>query len=394
MLVQISALGLTLNCFSLFLHAWTIEFGLPVSSFALGITIFSAGCAIVASLSGRAADRFPARWLFSAGLVMLAAFHLLVSFVATGRQIVVLYAVLLPVAVTFSSGIPCQTVVSRWFVKRVGLAMGLTAFGLALAGVLFPSLIVWLLPIFGWRTIWQIFAATILLIVVPVILFAMRDRPEPGEGKDYVGAEVARPSLPRLSVREVFSRRNFWVAVAVLVPIQCTSISMTVNLAPIVTSYGNSSAVAAAMIGVLSLSALVAKLVAGAAADRLGNRIPMLVTALLCASGLGVLLLSTGNPTMLTAAFVMIGLSGGVWTLLASATAAEFGRDGFGRAFGLICMFPPAASLAPPVIARLREVTGNYEAGLTGLAIMALAGAGVALFLKEQPPEGHVAEPA
>jgi MFS family permease len=393
-LVQIAALGLTLNCFSLFLHGWTKEFGMPVSSFALGITLFSAGCTLVAPFAGRAADLFPARWLFTTVLIALATFHLIVSFVASGWQIVALYAVILPVAVTFSAGIPCQTIVSRWFVQRVGLAMGLTAFGLALAGVLFPSLIVWLLPVLGWRTIWQIFAAAILLIVVPLILFAMRDRPAPEEGKNYVGAGVMHAALPKLTVREVFSRRNFWVTVAVFVPIQCTSISMTVNLAPIVTSYGNSASVAGAMIGVLSISALIAKLAAGAAADRFGNRIPMMVTALLCASGLGALLLSPGNLAMLTAAFVMIGLSGGVWTLLASATAAEFGRQGFGRAFGLICMFPPTASLAPPVIARLREVTGTYEVGLAGLVILALLGAGAALLLREQRPEGTVVVPA
>jgi hypothetical protein len=39
-------------------------------------------------------------------------------------------------------------------------------------------------------------------------------------------------------------------------------------------SYGNAAAVAAIMIGVMSISALIAKVVAGLAADQLGNRIP------------------------------------------------------------------------------------------------------------------------
>jgi MFS family permease len=388
-LVQIAALGLTLNCFSLFLHDWTREFGVPVSTFALGITIFSAGCALVAPFSGLAADRFPARRLFAIMLAVLVLFHLAVSFVASGWQIVALYALMLPAAVTFSAGIPCQTIVSRWFVHRVGLAMGLTAFGLALAGVIFPSLIVWLLPVLGWRTLWQIFAGLIAVIVLPLVLLAMRDRPGAEEGAPYIGAQPHTAPASTLTAREVFSRRNFWVAVAVFVPIQCASISMTVNLTPIVTSYGFSTKVAGLMIAVLSISALTAKLVAGAAADRFGNRGPMIVTALLCAAGLGALINSSGNLPLLTTAFIMIGLSGGVWTLLASATAAEFGRQGFGRAFGLICMFPPAASLAPPMVARQKEVSGSYTLGLSILCGLAVLGACAASLLREQrAPKG------
>lgn len=384
-LVQIAALGLTLNCFSLFLHDWTREFGLPVSEFAFGITIFSIGCAVVAPFSGLAAARFPARWLLASLLVVLICFHLILSYAKNGWQIVGLYALLLPAAVTFSSGIPSQTIVSRWFVRRVGLAMGLTAFGLALAGVVFPSLIVWLLPSFGWRALWRMFAALIALVILPLVLLGMRDRPGPGDSQDYVGEAQQPTHAAKLTVREVFSRRNFWVIVSVFVPIQCASISMTVNLAPIVTSYGFSPKVAGLMIAALSISALTAKLVAGAAADRFGNRLPMMFVALCCAGGLATLINSSGNLSLLTAAFTMIGLSGGVWTLLASATAAEFGRAGFGRAFGLVCMFPPVASIAPPIVAWLRETNGSYTSGLSILCALAIMSALAAIQLREEP---------
>ncbi|WP_296675582.1 MFS transporter [Novosphingobium sp.] len=382
-LVQIAGLGITLNCFSLFLHDWTREFGLPVSDFAFGITVFSVGCALCAPFAGRVAARYSAKWLLAVMLVLLAAFHVILSFVETGWAIVWLYALLLPAAITFSSGIPSQTIVSRWFIHRVGLAMGLTAFGLALAGVLFPSLIVWLLPTLGWRVIWRIFAGLILFAILPLVLIFMRDRPTAEEGAVYLAGQGNHALKSQLTVKQVFSRPNFWVTVFVFVPIQGAAISMTVNLAPIVTSYGFSAKVAGLMIAVLSISALSAKLVAGVAADRFGNRVPMIVTSLLCAGGLAALVNSSGNLPLLFVAFVLIGLSAGVWTLLASATAAEFGREGFGRAFGLVCMFPPVASLAPPMVARLKEVSGSYSLGLSVLCGLALLGAGAACLLRE-----------
>ena len=383
-IVQIAALGLTLNCFSLFLKDWTAEFGLPVSTFALGVTIFSVGCAVVAPFAGQLADRAAAKWLFSIVLVAIALIHLAVSRVTGGYQIVWIYALTLPVAVTLSTGIPSQTVVSRWFVRRVGLAMGFTAFGLALAGVLLPTLIVKVLPLIGWRAIWQIYAGIIVLAILPLILIGMRDRPSAEEGVHYIGEPGESAHLSTgLTAWQVFSRPNFWVIVAAFLPIQCVSISMIVNLTPIVTSYGFSREVAGAMIAVLSLSALTAKLIAGVASDRFGNRVPMTVTGLLCAGGLS-LLLWHANLAVLTLAFMLIGLSAGAWTLLAAATAAEFGKQGFGRAFGLVCVFPPFAALAPPVVARLREVSGTYSVGLAGLAVLAVLGAGAALLLRER----------
>lgn len=41
----------------------------------------------------------------------------------------------LPFALALSASIPTNALISRWFVRRLGLALGLTAFGLGLAGV-------------------------------------------------------------------------------------------------------------------------------------------------------------------------------------------------------------------------------------------------------------------
>jgi hypothetical protein len=47
-------------------------------------------------------------------------------------------------------------------------------------------------------------------------------------------------------------------------------------------------------------------------------------------------------------------------------------------------MFPPVASLAPPMVARLKEVSGSYSLGLSVLCGLALIGAGAACLLREK----------
>jgi MFS family permease len=393
-LSQVAALGLTLNCLSLFLHGWSVEFHTPISTLALSVTLFSLGSAVVSPFIGVFADKYSARWLFGGALAALALFHVAIGFLGAGWQIVALYAVILPLAVGLSASITSQAAVSRWFVRKVGLAMGLTAFGLALAGVVLPPIIVALLPAFGWRGVWWLGAAVIGLIILPLVFFTMRDRPTLEEGAHYVGAPAEIHKVVKLTAKEIFSRRNFWVAIGVFLSVQLMSMGVTINLAPIVLSHGFPQSTAGGLISLLSISALVAKLGVGMLADRIGNKIPLVLMALVSAAGAGLLAMATDSLPMLSIAFVFIGLSGGIWTLLASATAAEFGAQGFGRAFGLICAFTPIGSLAPPLVAKIEEVTGSYAPGLLGLAVLSLAGAGLAVMLKERRGHRPAAAPA
>src|SRR5208282_3477907 len=125
--------------------------------------------------------------------------------------------------------LPANAVVSRWFVRRLGLALGLTSFGLGIAGVVLPPIVGALLPEFGWRMIWRVFGLLVALIVAPLVVGVVRDRPAERDGTYYVTADGAsRAHLGHgqgtglggggLTWRAVFARRNFWLLVAVFLP--------------------------------------------------------------------------------------------------------------------------------------------------------------------------------
>ncbi len=377
-IAQLAALGVTLNCFSLFLPGWTAEFHTPASALALGVTIFSFGCAIFAVPAGLAVDRFPIRWVMGLGLAGIALFHLVVGFAGSGLQIILAYSVLLAVAVTFSSGIPSQGVVARWFVRRRGAAMGLCAFGLAMAGVIFPPIITWLLPLVGWRATWWLFGGLIGLVLLPIVVVMLRDRPTAEEGADYMTRAAEAPQATQITVREVFARPNFWAIVVVFLAVQFISSMASINMAPVAFSRGVSLQTAGLLLSVFSVAALVGKLSSGLLADYMGNRIPFAVVAALAAGGVVALAFAHSLP-MFVVVMVLIGLSQGHWTLLASATAEEFGAGAFGRVYGVICAFSPIGSIAPPIVAWVFERSGDYVAPLLVLAAVSLAGGAVAL---------------
>ena len=63
-----------------------------------------------------------------------------------------------------------STTISRYFNKRRGRALSGIWFGLSCAEFFLPILIIFLLSIFSWRTIWQ-FISIIIIIVLPIVVF-------------------------------------------------------------------------------------------------------------------------------------------------------------------------------------------------------------------------------
>ena len=63
-----------------------------------------------------------------------------------------------------------STTVSRYFNKRRGRALSGIWFGLSSAEFILPVLIVFLLNIFSWRTIWH-FISMVIFIILPIIVF-------------------------------------------------------------------------------------------------------------------------------------------------------------------------------------------------------------------------------
>jgi MFS family permease len=392
-LSQVAANGLALNAFSLFLRDWSTELHTPISTLQLALASLIVVSSLLSPLVGTLADTKPARWIFGSGLVALVLFHYCMSAATQTWQLVALYAGLLPIAVVLSTAVPSNTVVSRWFVRSRGLALGLTSFGIGMAGVIIPPIIAALMPTLGWRAIWRWASVLIALVVLPLVLWGLRDRPTERDGLHYLtddgnakpfhahggSAKGGGPSL-----REVFRRKNFWVLLAVYLPMLALYGSSLQNLAPIVTSYGFSRQAAGVMVSAFSLAHVVSTLVMGMLSDRVGNRVPLF--GLTVTSALGALIVAFGGAHMntLTTGFVLIGISGGLWPLLAAAAALEFGANGVGRVFGLLTFFLPVVSLNPFILAKIQESTHSYAPGLTGAAILTLFGGFICLLLMRE----------
>ena len=389
-LLQAAANGLTYNAFSLFLRDWSAQLHAPVSQFHLSIAAMALVAALAAPGVGILADKYPARRLFVAGLLGIAVFYFLIGSVSAIWQLTALYGLLAPFALVLSTAVPANALISRWFRRRLGLALGLSAFGIGMAGVLLPPLVAALLPTAGWRLIWKAAGVLVAVIVVPLVLLIVRDRPSEQEGAYYLSGESeghglhgGRSRAGGLSWREVVGRRNFWLLVVIYVPMLGLHGGCAQNLGPFTAAHGLSAQSAGVLLSVISFAHVIAQLGLGMLSDRFGNRLLFTGLAMVTALGAVVLALGSGLP-MLIVGCALVGLGGGVFTLLAAAIAVEFGAAGVGRAFGLAMLFVPFTSLAPFVVAKTQENTGSYAPALLGLAILVFITGSLGLLLREK----------
>lgn len=118
--------------------------------------------------------------------------------------------------------VPCQTLITNWFNKKRGVAMALMMMGIGAGGFIVPQVIAWLISEFGWRNSFRIGAVLNYILVLPPLLFFLKNNPaDVGQFIDGLDPDENDPSTSQtkmgLSSKEAVKTANFWILVGVYV---------------------------------------------------------------------------------------------------------------------------------------------------------------------------------
>jgi MFS family permease len=386
----VASAALPINGFSLFLPHWSADLHVPISTLAIAMTGVGLATAIFAPICGMATDRFSSRLMLAIGIAGLAISYIAISFVTQAWQLLLIYTAVFGPALICCTAIPANAVLMRWFVHRRGLAIGITAMGVTIAGILMPPLVAALLPHIGWRLMWRVAGIFVAIVMLPCILLIVHEHPRDRDGRHYIGGgddankqAAAAAADPSLRWIDILARRNFWLLGVTYLFLQALNTGAGFNLAVIAGSHGIGIQAAGFLLSAWSLTLTAATFAAGALSDRFGTRVPLVGLCVLTAAGGAILAFGHSFPVLMVAS-LLIGVGGGYWPALASALAAEYGTAGFGRAMGAMMLGVPLTGTSSFIVARVKESTGSYAPALLGFAALTLVGGVCALLLREK----------
>jgi MFS family permease len=342
-------------------------------------------------LVGILLDKLSVRKLFAAGIALFAAGLWLLAQSTTIIQYILIFGVTMAVANAMAGSMVSSAVVSRWFTEHRGRALGVAATGTSVGGVLIPGLITHWLPDYGWRGTLENLALVLVVVVLPLVVWAIRSWPSDVgmQAAQEGGLGGASGAATQLGLKDILGNANFWWLAAALGLLFSTYTSVLSNLTPYASQLGHREEAASGLIMVVAISGLLGKLVFGMAADKLGQKLALWSAQLLVASGFFILATEPAYEFILLAC-VSIGLAaGGMLPVWGALIADIFGLQSYGRAFGLMApVITLFVMLGFPLTGRLYDATGSFSLSLWLFCGMMVIAALLIVPLRHDKPPG------
>jgi MFS family permease len=373
--VSTAAVGLfwgppvTVFTFSVFFKPLMQHFHAGRSAISMGYTLHSIAGAISAPLVGWLIDRYGTRRVILPAAAMFASILLSAKALSSSVWQLYFFYVALGFLGTGTGPIPYCSVVTHWFDRHRGLAIGLTMLGIGLGAIVMPPFAQRLIGKFGWRAAYSILGSGVLLISMPVAGAFLKETPR-DLGLALEGVMPANTHgevhVTGLSWHDAWHTSTFWIAISAFFLVGGSVQGCVVHMAAILSDRGTTIEAAALGSSLVGAALLIGRVGSGYLLDRCFA--PDLAAVFFGGTAVGIGFLSSATGLQFVGAFfVGLGLGAEV-DIIAYLTSRYFGLRSFGKIYGFaMAVFLFAGALGPLAMGAGFDLTGSYH---TPLAVL------------------------
>ena len=343
-------------------------------------------------VTGYLHDRFGGRLVIGGALIMLGVCTALMSTVNSIPSFIFIYGFLGSFASSGVSFVTIHSLLARWFFKRRGLVMSISAAGGSFGPLMFAPLSAYLIQTFDWRFAFIVLGCIIAFIAGPMAIAFLKDSPSSllPKSEQVVGEEVDEGKTTTLDGplftsgrggwKQALSTSPFWQLSAAYMVCGITTNILSVHFVPFAEDQGVPKMTAASIFGVMMGLNSIGVLTAGMLSNWWSQKLVLGSTYALRGVAYAVLLTVGGVEGMWAFAFIA-GMS---WiataSMTSSLTADIFGLRNLGTLNGMTNMSHQiGGALSVLMAGELQQLTGSYVIPFA-IAGLTLIGASIAAF--------------
>lgn len=369
---QMVAIGSISYGFAVLLKPLSLDFGLPRATVNRGLMVVLVGMAVFSPFVGRALDRVSGRLVVACGAALFAAGWAVIAM--SNHLVITLLAAffLLAPGGAALGPVTASTLVSRWFTRKRGFALGIVSVAASAGGLVVVPIMAALIDAGGWR-----YAMASLALVASAAILSLVWILLPADSTRSIEKGNAMP-LPAPS-GSLFLQRDFWLIAFAVGSVMAVNGALLSCLIAYATDRGLSLAQGTVLMSAISGAALIGKLVLGALSDRIDSRWLFLVVVVLNLCLFSVLIVMPPYPFLLAAVICLGPAVGGTIPLWAMIVGRRFGTLALGRAMGLMSsVMLPLNLLGLHVVGSAFDSSGSYiPAFELFLIVLALSAASI-----------------
>ena len=385
------AVGYSFQSFPVVVLELSKEFSLSRFLATLPIPLFMIMSSLFMPYVGKFLDKGEIRSILITGALVYGLSLISLYFVFSYISFMLIFTLPMALGVTMMGNISVSKLISLWFRKYTGRALGIASVGVSFGGFIFPNLTSFLLGDLGltWREAYLLFGILIILINVPVVYLFVVNKPsdinQVPDGEEITDNSEDASGID-WTIQDLLRDRNFWILSLVFAIQFCSMMGILSHITFFSEGAGWSPSWGAFIFSMYAWPAMFSKVFFGwLVENKIDARLAVSVAVLIQAIAT-LLMVFVDSPEQMVVLVMIFGFGGGSALPLSNILFNQaYTNKSFGKARGaaqpFISVFQISGTL---VAARMFDVFGNYELAFLTLGFILIVPIIAIWFMKKE----------
>lgn len=361
--------GVILNTLPLFYPNLVEEFGWTQDQVTRPAQLLFLIVAVISPVAGLYVDRISIKRMMITGGVLLLCGFVLFNQVQSLPSLLAVYIVF-SIGITLAGIIPSMKIVTNWFYKNRGVAVGILLVGSSIGGAIFNPLAGLLIQDMGWRFALLVLGVLAFALIFIPLMFVVRENPrgvkklERQYQEEFSGMVEAftEGGLP-IDYGRLFTSKVFYLMLFVTGAMWFCIVGIIQHQALFIKDL-NTSVNSSILLSLFFVFSVLGKVIFGKLSDKYAKRSIMFLAVCNLAVGSLVLSVVKWNPDVLLWVYAVvfgIGFSG-TFTMIQLLIAEYYQGASYGKVLGVFTMIDTIAGvLGIMILGKMRTAFGDYD---------------------------------